>query len=70
MAKGFRAEWLTLTEASKLTGIPARTLSRYIKQGFLKGKAVSSRLWIVRRREVESFERPKMGRPKKRGGRK
>lgn len=70
MAKPINTEWLTIAEAAGLSHIKPRTLQRYIQRGLLKGKAVSTRLYLVRRRDVERLERLPMGRPLKKGGKK
>jgi excisionase family DNA binding protein len=59
-------DYLTALEAAAELGIPLRTLTYRLRQGLMRGEAVSPRLWLIPHAEVERWR----GRGKLRPGRK
>ena len=57
-------EQITLAEAARRTGIPARTLRTWCMSGRLPSVAVTSRLRLVRLADLAGLKRPKRGNPK------
>lgn len=66
--EGMGEQELTTTQASVLAGVTSRTLQRAKNAGLLKVRAMSSRLWLIKVRDlyewVSSAEYHKTG-PKK-----
>jgi hypothetical protein len=58
-------ELLTTTQAAAIIGRGERQVREYAERGLLPGRLLSPRTWVFRRADVEAFDPPKMGRPKK-----
>jgi excisionase family DNA binding protein len=59
-------DYLTVSETARALGLPLRTVRYRLQHGIMRGIAVSPRLWLVPRAEVEHWQ----GRGKLRPGRK
>ena len=60
------AEYRTVAQAAARLGVTQMTVLRYIARGQLPAERVGSQVWLIPTQAVESFQRPKGGRPMKR----
>jgi excisionase family DNA binding protein len=48
-------EYLTVTQAAALLGVPPRTVAYRLQRGLMRGAKINSRLWLIPRGEVEAW---------------
>lgn len=57
------ADWVSISEASRLRGVSRQAISKLVKLGRLESVSVAGRM-LVHRKAVLEFERKPAGRPK------
>lgn len=57
------ADWVSISEASRLRGVSRQAMSKLVKLGRLESVKVAGRM-LVHRKDVLEFERKPAGRPK------
>lgn len=58
---------LPIQEVATRLGVAARTVRKYIQEGRLPNAyQVNPRLWMVPEKDLEGFQKPLMGNPKRR----
>ena len=57
------SEYLTVTQAAALLGVPPRTVAYRLQRGYMCGIKMSARLWLIPRAEVDAWrDRPQLPR--------
>ena len=56
-----RGNYLTLTQIAEMYEIGQRAVSNWLSAGKLKGIKIPGLGWIVEVKQLEEFQRPKMG---------
>jgi excisionase family DNA binding protein len=60
-----RTDMISVAEAAEALGISGSRIRALIREGRIKAQRVGIRSWVLRRKDIESFERGRPGRPPK-----